>query len=86
MICTYILQSDSDGQRYIGSTNNLERRLSQHARGQVRPTKFRLPVRLVGYRVCETIVEAAYWERKYKRSHGQLERDVKRGLITIVGA
>jgi hypothetical protein len=38
---------------------------------------------LVGWRYFEDIKDAAVWEKKYKNSHGQLERDLERGIITL---
>jgi len=43
----YILEC-KDGKLYTGITNDLDRRLKQHARGQgCRFTKFRIPVKLI---------------------------------------
>jgi putative endonuclease len=41
----YLLRC-SDGTLYCGATNDLERRLQRHARGDVKYTRGRLPVRL----------------------------------------
>lgn len=81
---TYILISEKDGNRYIGSTNNLTKRLEEHNKGYVLSTKSRRPLTLYAYRECETIKEASVWEKKYKNSHGQLERDIKNGKIKLV--
>jgi predicted GIY-YIG superfamily endonuclease len=35
-----------NGDIYVGSTNNLERRLSSHQEGQVQSTKAHLPIAL----------------------------------------
>ncbi len=39
MYSTYILQNTVSRRFYIGSTNNLERRISEHNRGQTRSTR-----------------------------------------------
>ncbi len=39
MYFMYILSNDLSGKHYIGSTNNLERRLDEHNRGQTKSTK-----------------------------------------------
>lgn len=44
---TYVLRSCSDGNFYIGFTNDLERRVMQHQRGENISTSKRLPVELV---------------------------------------
>jgi len=83
MYFVYILRSKRDNHKYIGVTKNLENRLLQHNSSQVESTKHRRPLEVVGYRVFDTIYEALIHERKYKNSHGQLERDIKNGKITL---
>jgi putative endonuclease len=61
----YILRC-ADGRRYYGSTYNLVRRLGRHRSGQVRSTKWRLPVELVYFEDCETLDEARQRERVFK--------------------
>ncbi len=39
MYYTYILQNSISLRYYIGSTNDLDRRLNEHSRGQTRSTK-----------------------------------------------
>ncbi len=43
----YVLKSKKDNNLYIGYTNNLEKRVSQHNSGRVRSTKHRTPFILV---------------------------------------
>lgn len=47
MFFTYILQSESNGKHYIGSTDNLEKRLLRHNKGYSKYTKNRGPFRIV---------------------------------------
>ena len=47
MFFVYILKSIKDGNRYIGSTNNLKRRLKEHDDGSVESTKLRRPLKLI---------------------------------------
>lgn len=49
MFFVYILQSEKDKNLYVGATNNLKRRLSQHQDGKVFATKLRRPFRLLYY-------------------------------------
>jgi len=63
----YILQSDSSGRFYIGSTDNLERRLSEHQRGQTPSTRGRGPWKLVHTEEFETLLEARRRELEIKR-------------------
>lgn len=77
------MESERDGNFYIGSTKDLEKRISEHERGWVKSTAYRRPLKFFGYREFSTIEEAAGWEKKYKKSHGQLERDIKNGKIIL---
>ncbi len=43
----YILLSETDGRRYIGSTNNLARRLTEHNGGKVKSTRARRPLKVI---------------------------------------
>jgi len=49
MYYLYILKSAKDGLLYIGSTNDLRRRLSEHNTGKARSTKSRIPFELRYY-------------------------------------
>lgn len=49
MFYVYILRSSIDGDAYIGSTNDLKRRISEHNLGLVRATAPRKPFTLVYY-------------------------------------
>lgn len=80
---TYILEC-ANGQYYVGSTNDLERRLQEHQAGLgCRFTSKHLPVRLVYYEEFQS-VEAAFererqlhgWSRAKKEAliHGEVER------------
>ena len=61
----YILRC-SDGRYYYGSTNNLFQRLARHRRGQVKSTKWRLPVKLVYVEAFATLEEARQRELSFK--------------------
>ena len=47
MYFVYVLKSEKDGNIYIGITNDLHRRISQHNRGANLSTKHRRPLRIV---------------------------------------
>ncbi|CAM3276132.1 GIY-YIG nuclease family protein [Nocardioides dubius] len=73
----YILEC-SDGSYYVGSTVDLERRLSQHELGiGAAYTRSRRPVRLVWYE-CYPRIDAAYAREKQIQNWG---RDKRRALI-----
>jgi putative endonuclease len=76
---TYILQC-ADGTYYIGSTNNLQKRLKQHntAKSGAHYTKIRRPVVLVHVEECESLSAARKKEAQWK----QLKRSEKEMLIS----
>ncbi len=77
----YILQSLKDDKQYVGSTINYKRRLKEHNDGLVKSTKNRRPFVLKYVLQYETIEKAAEMEKKFKRSHGTLSRELKnRGM------
>jgi len=69
---TYVLKSLKDNRLYIGSTENLLRRISEHNSGKNQSTKNRRPLILVYHEEFETIKEARIRERLFKKSHGIL--------------
>ncbi|MDP3789570.1 MAG: GIY-YIG nuclease family protein, partial [Candidatus Omnitrophota bacterium] len=56
----YILKSKKDNNFYIGSTNDLKRRLDEHNRGLVFATKSRLPFELVYYEAYKSEKDARH--------------------------
>lgn len=74
---TYILKC-ANGAYYVGSTNDLERRLKEHQAGEgSRYTSSHLPVELVYYEEYQTIEEAF---RRERQIHGW-SRAKKEALI-----
>ena len=45
----YVLSSKSDGKLYVGSTNDLKRRLEEHRQGRCESTRLRGPLELEAY-------------------------------------
>ena len=78
----YILEC-SDGSYYTGSTNDINRRLTEHQTGNgANHTKKRLPVKLVYCKYFKYVADAFYyekqvqgWSRKKKEAlmHGHFE-------------
>ena len=64
-----------NGQYYVGSTNNLERRIAQHKAWKVIATKGKLPLELLFTRGYETLSEArsAEYQLKKKKSRKYIE-------------
>lgn len=69
----YILQSLTDGRTYVGSTDNLQRRLKQHNSGQVKSTKRRVPFKIILTEEFETLTEARKRETWWKSGAGRLK-------------
>ena len=76
MFWVYILKSKIDGELYIGSTDNLPRRIAEHNSKKVFSTKARAPFRLV---YCEgyTIEE----EARHRESNLKLRARALRQLL-----
>ncbi len=63
----YILQSETSGRFYVGSTDDLERRMSEHLRGHTPSTRGRGPWKLVYKEEFVTLLEARRRELEIKR-------------------
>ena len=68
----YVLHSDGTGKRYIGHTNDLNRRLKEHNAGYVKSTKGGLPWRIIASKEFSSRSEARWVERSLKRSKEML--------------
>ena len=71
MYYVYILQSEKDSKRYIGFTENLQRRLDEHNSGMVKSTKNRRPFKLIYFEEYENKSEAIKREREIKAKKGK---------------
>lgn len=71
MFYTYVLESQKDGNLYVGWTNNLNRRVKAHNEGLVEATKYRLPVELVYYEACLNKENAITREKQLKTGFGR---------------
>lgn len=71
MFYTYLLYSLKDKKHYIGYTNNLKRRYSEHSSGQVFATKGRLPLKLVFYEAFLNQKDALRREKYFKTNPGK---------------
>jgi predicted GIY-YIG superfamily endonuclease len=78
--CVYFLQL-SNGDIYVGSTNDLIRRFASHQAGQVLSTKTYLPAVLKSYVAVETEDHARELESYFKSGSGKaiaLKRLIRR--------
>jgi putative endonuclease len=67
MASLYILQSEKTGQYYVGSTNDLDRRISEHLRGHTPATRNRGPWKLIHREDFATLLEARRREADIKK-------------------
>ncbi len=79
MYYTYILQSKLNSEIYIGSTNNLQIRFSEHNKGKVNSTKRYMPWRLVYYEAF-TIEKLARRREKKLKYNGNAIRELKKRI------
>lgn len=79
----YILQSEKNSRYYIGSTNNLARRLAEHSSGKTPSLKNLLPMQVVFSKFYDNLREARKMELHLKRLKNRniLERIIKEKMI-----
>jgi len=66
LVLKYVLRSRKDKELYIGSTNNLKKRLEEHNSGKVPATKPRMPFQLLYYESYLAEQDARERESKLK--------------------
>ena len=69
----YVLQSLKDKKLYIGMSKDIDRRVRQHREGAVTSTRYRRPLRLIGYEAYLTEQEAVKREQYLKKGDGKRE-------------
>lgn len=67
----YVLESKEDGNRYIGYTVNLKKRIEEHNKGKSFSTKARLPFKLVYFEGCLNQEDAKRRENYLKTTQGR---------------
>ncbi len=81
MFYVYFLKSLKNNDLYIGSTKNIEKRLSLHNSGEVKSTQFYKPWQLLGSELYNTRSEAVGRE-KFLKSHQQRDLLKKKYMAT----
>lgn len=66
----YLLQSENNNSLYIGYTTDLQRRLQEHNRGRVFPTKPYLPWHVIHYESYRNEHDAKRREKYLKTNQG----------------
>ena len=67
----YVLRSEKDEKLYVGSTNDLKRRLSDHNAGNVESTAPRKPFVLLAYFALHEKDKAIEFEKYLKTGSGK---------------
>jgi len=67
----YILKSAIDNKLYVGSTNDIARRLAEHNSGKVDSTRNRTPLRLEAYFAVKDESRAIALEQYFKSGSGR---------------
>ncbi len=68
----YVLRSSKDHNLYIGSTNDVNRRLREHNSGKVVSTKYRMPFNLEAYFAVKDQIRAIGFEQYLKSGSGRV--------------
>ncbi|MBI2055659.1 MAG: GIY-YIG nuclease family protein [Candidatus Sungbacteria bacterium] len=68
---TYVLRSLKDGQKYMGYTSDLFKRIKEHNTGRVFSTSFRRPCQLIYYEACLSEEDAKRRETYLKTTGGR---------------
>ena len=69
----YLLLSEKDKKTYVGSTDNLERRIVEHTNGKTPSTRNRRPLKLIYTEEFATLSEARSREKYLKTRSGRKE-------------
>lgn len=83
MFYLYVLKSKKDRNLYIGSTNDLRRRMMEHNTGRVFSTKYRRPFELIYYEAYKAEKDARKREKALKlrsRAFAQLRKRINESL------
>lgn len=68
----YVLRGARDGQFYVGSTNDVQRRMAEHFAGRNRSTARRLPVKLIYFEAHLSKSDALRREAYFKTTKGKV--------------
>ena len=83
MLYVYVLRSNVDGKFYVGQTDDLKKRVSEHNAGQVPSTRRRIPLELLYYEACNHRKDAVHREKYLKTTYGHryLRNRLKHSLL-----
>jgi len=84
MFYVYLLKSKKDKDLYIGSTNDLRKRFTEHNKGKVFSTKLRKPFDLLYYEAYSVEKDARHREHNLKLRSRALQQLKKRLVETLL--
>ncbi len=67
----YVIRSIESNYQYIGSTNNVDKRLDEHNKGKSKSTKPHMPFKLKAYMAVQTETKARDLEKYFKTGSGK---------------
>lgn len=70
-IFVYVIRSQKDGRFYVGMTEDVERRLSEHNKGRTKSTKGFIPWKLFLFEAYSNRIEARKREKYLKSGFGK---------------
>ena len=85
MAFVYILRSLINSRYYIGSTDNLQRRIEEHNVGKSTYTRLTKPFKLMFYQDYPSLTEAKHIEHKLKqlKSRAIIEKIIEERIIKL---
>jgi len=67
----YVLKNKTDNYFYTGFTTDLENRVKKHNMGNVKSTKYKIPLQLIYYEVCFNLEDTLHREKYLKTTYGK---------------
>jgi len=86
MYHVYFLKSRVDDKFYIGSTNDVNRRLKEHNKGETPSTKNRAPFDLVyceSYTAKRDALEREKYIKQFKNAYTQLKKRIQSSIDNV---
>ncbi len=74
MFYVYVIISLVDFSTYIGSTEDIQKRLKEHNQGKTKSIKHRIPFKLIYYEAYETKTQARKREIELKKNSWEKEK------------
>jgi putative endonuclease len=71
MFYVYAIQNEKDGRVYVGFTQDLQKRLSEHNLGRTSSTKFYIPWKIIYFELCKNRMDARTREKYLKSGCGK---------------